>query len=106
MNRGEVWWVEQPDHGGRPAMVLTRQEAVAVLTAVLVVPATRTIRDIPTELRLGVEDGMPTECVLSFDNLVTVPKAMLTERITTLSVAHLDEACRRLAIATGCGGPA
>ena len=52
MNRGEVWWLEHPDAGRRPVCVLTRQAAIPVLTSVLVAPATRTIRDIPTELRL------------------------------------------------------
>jgi mRNA interferase MazF len=73
-----------------------------VLTSVLVAPATRTIRDIPTELPLSREDGMPDECVLSFDNLATVPKALLTERITTISAARVDEICRAVRVATGC----
>ena len=59
MNRGEVWWVEHPEAGRRPACVLTRQAAIPVLTSVLVAPATRTIRDIPTEVTLTRDDGMP-----------------------------------------------
>jgi mRNA-degrading endonuclease toxin of MazEF toxin-antitoxin module len=45
---------------------------------------------------------MPTECVLSFDNLATVPKSSLTERITRLSVPNLTALCRALKVATGC----
>jgi mRNA interferase MazF len=102
VNRGEIWWLEHPDVGRRPACVITRQAAIPVLTSVLVAPATRTIRDIPTELPLSREDGMPDECVLSFDNLATVPKALLTERITTISAARVDEICRAVRVATGC----
>jgi mRNA interferase MazF len=102
VNRGEVWWVEHPDAGRRPACVLTRQAAIPVLNAVLVAPATRTVRDIPTEVALGAEDGMPDECALSFDNLTTVPKALLTARITTLADARLREVCAALRVATGC----
>ena len=51
-----------------------------VLNSVLAAPATRTIRGIPTELRLGTGDGMPTDCVASFDNLRVVPKAYLSTR--------------------------
>jgi mRNA interferase MazF len=52
VNRGEVWWVEHPDAGRRPACVLTRQAAIPVLTCVLVVPATRTVRGILMEVPL------------------------------------------------------
>src|SRR3954452_14824429 len=85
VNRGEIWWVEHPDAGRRPACVLTRQAAIPVLTSVLVAPATRTVRNIPTEVLLGPDDGMPAECAPSFDTLTTVPKALLVERITTVS---------------------
>ena len=102
MNRGEVWWVEHPEAGRRPACVLTRQAAIPVLTSVLVAPATRTIRNIPTEVRLGPHDGMPDECALSFDNLTTVPKALLVERITTVPASRQDELCSALKTATGC----
>lgn len=102
MNRGEVWWVEHPAAGRRPGCVLTRQAAIPVLNAVLVAPATRTVRGIPTEVAIGPEDGMPEECVLTFDNLAAVPKSLLTERITRLGPAKLAELCAALTIATGC----
>ncbi len=78
MNRGELWWYELPDTGHRPGCIVTRQAAIGVLNAVLLAPATRTVRGIPTEVRLGPEDGMPTECALSLDNLLPVPKTLLT----------------------------
>jgi mRNA interferase MazF len=102
VNRGEVWWVEHPDAGRRPACVLTRQAAIPVLNSSLVAPATRTIRGIPTEVALTRADGMPDDCALSFDNLTTVPKALLTTRITTLPDARLPELCAALRAATGC----
>jgi mRNA interferase MazF len=102
VNRGEVWWVEHPDAGRRPGCVLTRQAAIPVLSSVLVAPASRTVRGIPTEVALGRHDGMPDDCALSFDNLATVPKDLLTARITTLSDRKLSEACGALRAATGC----
>jgi mRNA interferase MazF len=102
VNRGEIWWVEHPDTGRRPACVLTRQAAIPVLSAVLVAPATRTIRDIPTEVKLTRNDGMPDDCALSFDNLATIPKALLTTRITRFPDARLPELCDALRAATGC----
>jgi mRNA interferase MazF len=102
VSRGEVWWVEHPEAGRRPACVLTRQAAIPVLTSVLVAPATRTIRGIPTEVTLTRADGMPEECALSFDNLATVPKALLTERITRMSDERMAKLCGALRAATGC----
>jgi mRNA interferase MazF len=102
VNRGEIWWAEHPEAGRRPFLVLTRQAAIPVLDRVLAVPATKTIRSIPTELLLDEEDGMPERCALSFDNIATMPKALLTTRITRLSVEKLEEVCRALKAATAC----
>lgn len=102
MNRGEVWWIEHSEAGRRPACILSRQGAIAVLNAVLIVPATRTVRGIATEVELGPEDGMPVACALSFDNLATVPKSLLTQRITRLGPAKIGALCDALAVATEC----
>jgi len=42
------------------------------------------------------------ECVVSLDNLRTVPKAQLVEPITELSGEKLDKLCQALAAASGC----
>jgi mRNA interferase MazF len=97
-----VWWVEHPDVGRRPFLVLTRQAAIPALHFVLAVPATRTVRQIPTEVELGPEDGMPQVCALSLDNLTIVPKELFRERITRLSLERLNQVCRALALASGC----
>jgi mRNA interferase MazF len=102
VNRGEVWWYELPELGRRPGCILTRQAAIPVMNALLIAPATRTLRGIPTEVMLGREDGMPVDCALTFDNLVTVPKTLLTERLTRLPDVRLPELCAALDAATGC----
>ena len=73
-----------------------------MLNAVLSVPATRTIRQIPTEVVLDTADGMPEECALSLDSLTLVPKELFRARITRLSVDRMTEVCRALALASGC----
>jgi mRNA interferase MazF len=73
-----------------------------VLNALLSVPATRTIRQIPTEVVLDRNDGMPEECALSLDNLTLVPKELFAARITRLSVERMSEVCRALTLASGC----
>jgi mRNA interferase MazF len=102
VTRGEVWWGEHPDVGRRPYLILTREAAVPVLSRLVVVPATRRIRGIPTEVRVTEEDGMPQETVLSLDNVTTIPKAFLTERICRLGVERMRAVCMALGIATGC----
>jgi mRNA interferase MazF len=102
VRRGEIWWLEHPALGRRPACVLTRQRTIPVLTELVVVTATTTIRGIDTEVALGTEDGMPKECVLAFDSIWTVPRAMLVERITEVPQTKLPQICEALRIATGC----
>ena len=51
---------------------------------------------------VGPEDGMPRESVLSLDNTTLVRKALLTERITTLSSERMNEVCKALDYATSC----
>jgi mRNA interferase MazF len=102
VKRGDICWIELPDEKRRPALVLTREEAIPAMRRVVVACLTTKIRDIPIEVRLGSEDGLRRECVVNFDNLKTVPCALLTEPITTLSGPRMHEACRALALATGC----
>lgn len=99
---GEVWWVEDPDVGRRPHLVLTRDRAVPVLHSVIAVPATTTARRVPTEVRVGVEDGMPDDGVLTLDNLTLMPKAFFRERICSLGPERMAQVCQALARATGC----
>lgn len=100
--RGEVWWGEIENLGRRPFLVMTRSAAIPVLNGVLAAPVTRTVRNIPTEVLLGPDDGMPTECAASFDNLRVVPKAHLVDHICALEPARLVEACTALHIAVDC----
>lgn len=81
--QGEIWWAESDDKR-RPVLVVTRDEAVPVLTGIVVAPVTRTVRDIPTEIHLGDAEGLPTDCAASFDNLQRIQRSALTERVGTL----------------------
>jgi len=100
--RGDVWWVEVPEAGRRPALVLTRDAAIPVLNRVVVAPATRTIRRIPTEVFLDEHDGMPAACVLSLDNVTIVSKGALASRITALGSGRMAEVCNALGVAVDC----
>lgn len=83
-------------------VVLTRQEVVGTLAAVLVAQVTTHGRDLPTEVPLDADDGMPRPCVVTLDNVTAERKAYLVERITRLGPDKMADICRALARATGC----
>ena len=89
--RNDIYWADLgPPAGRRPVCVLTRDAAIAVLTSVTCAPITRTIRGIRSEVVLGVEHGLPEACVISCDNIITIPLEDLDEQ----PVGHLDEITR------------
>jgi len=86
MRRGEIWWANLPSPvGRRPVLLLSRDTAYQVRTSLTVAAITRTIRHIPVEVSLEAEDSMPENSVVNLDEIMTIPKALLTEPITTLS---------------------
>lgn len=102
VNRGEVWWADLPAEGRRPVLVLTRQAAIPLLSRVVVVPATRTVRGIPTEVPLDQDDGMPDACALSFDNVTVVAKSRFGSRICALGPGRMRQVCRAWNDAVDC----
>jgi mRNA interferase MazF len=102
VSRGEVWWVEHPEFGRRPHLVVTRQPAIPALERYLAVPATSKVRGIPTEVELTRAEGMPRDCVLSLDNLTVIPREFFIERVCRLSAQRMREVCLALIVATGC----
>ena len=87
MNRGEIWWAElEPPVGRRPVLLLSRDEAYSVRELVIVAPVTTRVRNIPSEVPLGLENGLPKPCVVNLDTITTIAKASLRDRLTTLSV--------------------
>lgn len=96
--QGDIWWAEI-EHMRRPVLVVTRSEAVPVLTAIVVAPVTRTVRNIPTEISLGNDEGLDIDCAATFDNLQRVRRSTLTTRLGQLGPRRpeLCEALRALA---------
>ena len=104
MRRGEVWWAQLPQPTGRrPVLLLSRDAAYGVRTSVTVGIVTRTIRNIPVEVPLGKEDGMPTSCVVNLDDILTIPKSRLAERMATLSPAKMAEVAKAIVFALDLG---
>lgn len=86
MKRGEIWWAELgPSAGRRPVLLLSRDEAYSVRELVTVAPVTTRVRHIPSEVPLGLEDGLPKPCVVNLDTITTIARASLRDRLTVLS---------------------
>ncbi len=93
MKRGEIRWYKfKPPDKKRPVLILTRDSILEYLGEVTVAPITSTIRDIPSEIYLSTNDGMPHDCAINFDHIQTVSKNKIGPLITTLSSTKLQQA--------------
>ncbi len=102
MRRGEIWFAATPG-GDRPVLVLTRDPVADRIGAVVVAALTRTTRDLASELPLTASrDGVPTDCVVNFDNVHTLRRAAFRREVVALSPARMAEACRVLRDALSC----
>lgn len=102
MQRGDVWFAATPG-GDRPVLVLTRDPVADRMGAVVVAALTRTRRGLVSELDLTAsEDGVPSDCVVNFDNLHTLQRDLFRRQVATLSPRRMAQACAVMAAATGC----
>jgi mRNA interferase MazF len=101
MQRGEVWFAATPG-GDRPVLVLTRDPVADRIGSVVVAALTRTRRGLVSELQLTTADGVPTDSVVNFDNIHTIPRDTFRRRVASLPAGRMAEACRVLRAATGC----
>jgi mRNA interferase MazF len=92
MKRGEIRWYRfKPPDKKRPVLILTRTSAIEYLGEVTVAPVTTTIRDIPSEVPLSREDGMPRGCAVNLDHVQTVSKGKVGGLISELSSDKISE---------------
>lgn len=102
MQRGEVWFAATPG-GDRPVLVLTRDPVADRIGSVVVAALTRTVRGLVSELELtAADDGVPTDCVVNFDNIHTIARGAFRRPVVKLEPSRLAQACQRLRDATGC----
>jgi mRNA interferase MazF len=99
--RAEVWWAAWPPGQRHPVLLLSWDSGRGRRTQVTVAELTTTVRGHAQEVALGPADGMPRDCVVNLDRLVTVPRSVLTRRITTLTTGRMDEVQRAIHLALG-----
>lgn len=94
--------METPNQKRRPVLVVTRDEVIPVLNNVVVAPITSTIRNIPTCIPVGPDQGVDHDSVATFDNLAAVPKSVLTKRLGKLDVGGRRRICEALDAVANC----
>lgn len=102
MRQYEIWWADLPQPvGRRPVLLLSRDDAYSYLNKFIVAEITTVIRGIPVEVPLGVREGLPKACVVNCDNLRTVSRQALRERVSVLPERRLAEVKRAVGYAFG-----
>lgn len=102
IRRGDVRWYRfaQPDKR-RPVVVLTRDSIIEYMGEVTIAPVTTTFRDIPSEVLLTRENGLPRDCAVNLDHVQTVSKGRVEGLIIKLSSRQMDEIRQSLLFALG-----
>ncbi|MBL8949438.1 MAG: type II toxin-antitoxin system PemK/MazF family toxin [Myxococcaceae bacterium] len=86
MKQYEVWWADLPAPvGRRPVLLLSRDQVYRLLRHATVAEITTTIRNIPVEVELGVDEGLDRDSVANLDNIQSVALRRLSEKIGALS---------------------
>src|SRR6266581_889015 len=103
IKRAEIWQYSfpRPDKR-RPVLILTRPEVIELLHTVMVAPITSTIHGAPSEVIVGVEEGLKADSAVNLDHVQTVDKSKLRRFIGTVGRQKMRAVCRALAIAVGC----
>jgi mRNA interferase MazF len=103
VNRGEIWLhTFSPPDKRRPVLVLSRPAVIPLLSTVMVAPITSTIRGAPSEVAVGVDEGLKGESAVNLDHVQTVAQTALRHYIGSLSLQKMAAVCRALAIAVAC----
>lgn len=103
LSRGDVHLCRLvPPDKERPVLVLTRDSAVGHLSTVTVAPISSTIRGVPSEVVLDVDDGMKGRCAVNLHNAVTISQQRLGRRVASLSAGRMQEVCLALRFSLGC----
>lgn len=103
MNRGEIWLYAfgRPDKK-RPVLILSRQVVIGLLHTVVVAPITSTIRGLPSEVVVGVNEGLKKDSAVNLDHIQTVEQSKLQRHLGSVGAAKMKHVCAAIAVALGC----
>jgi mRNA interferase MazF len=100
LRRASIWIARLPPPSGtRPVVVLTRDVAIPKLANVTVAIVTSSVSGAASEVHIGPEDGLRHDCVISCDNVLTVPKRALERQIGELGLVKVRELAAAIRVA-------
>ncbi|MGI8741934.1 MAG: type II toxin-antitoxin system PemK/MazF family toxin [Bryobacteraceae bacterium] len=103
LSRGDVHLCRfTPPDKQRPVLVRTRDSAIRNLSTVTAAPIASTIRGVPSEVVLDIDDGMKALCAVNLHNAVTISQQRLGRRLARLGPHRLSEVCAALGFSLGC----
>lgn len=103
LNRGEMWLLDRPrPDKRRRVLVIARPALIEVLNTVTVAAITSTLRGAPTEVALGVDEGLKGPSCVNLCHLFTVKQADLAQYVGSVGPAKLQAVCAALAVAVAC----
>ena len=105
LNRGDIHLCEfaSPDKR-RPVLILTKDNLIPYLSTVTAAKITSSIRGVPSEVLLDVEDGMKGPCAVSLHQVLSIPVRRLGPRVGRIGDDRLREVCAAIQFALGCEG--
>ena len=103
IGRGEIWLLDRPrPDKRRPVLVLSRPSLILALHTVTVAAITSTLRGSPTEVALGIDEGLKQASCVNLCNIFTVTQEELGSFVGTLSSPKMAMVCEALRIACAC----
>ena len=101
MTRGEICRYCPPGEKPRPVLILTRASAIGYLNSLIVAELTTTIRQAPTSILVGPEDGLEEVCVINLFAVRSVRKEHLRGPAIRLDDGKMRRVERALLYAVG-----
>lgn len=91
-----------PPDKRRPVLILTRPAIIPMLRQVTVASITTTMRGAPSEVAIGVNEGLKHPCVVNLHQVFTLEKNSLRHYVGMLPEEKMQQVCKALALAVGC----
>jgi mRNA interferase MazF len=103
LSRGKIWQfrLAVPDKR-RPVLIVSRNALLERLQTATVVAITSTRRGSPTEVELGVDEGLKQPSCANLTNLFTVRQSDLKRYVGAVGAEKMRHVCRGLVIACRC----
>ena len=108
MRRGELYRVFKGNKNDpkdyRVYLVVSRQMLIdSQFPTVICAPIRTNYGELPTQVEVGINEGLKHDCAIYCDDLISIPKSMLTDYVGTLPGVKLEKLNTALRIALAIG---